>query len=38
MMEHFLGGCAFLLLMAAPVLSVIAVRAGFADAYEEILD
>ena len=37
-MEHLLGGCAFLLLMVAPVLAVIAVRARFAEAYGEITE
>jgi hypothetical protein len=31
-MEDFLGGCAFLLLIVAPVLAVMAVRAGIAEA------
>jgi hypothetical protein len=30
-MENFFGGCAFILLMMAPVLAVIAIRAQFGE-------
>jgi hypothetical protein len=38
MMDTLLGGCAFMLLMVAPVLAVIAIRARYGEAYGEIME